>query len=220
MTDIYQQTLLSGVAQLGLSVDEQAVNKLLAYHRLLIKWNKTYNLTAVRNPLHMVGRHLLDSLSLVPHIQGRRFIDVGTGAGLPGIVLAIVFPEYSFDLLDSNGKKTRFLTQAVAQLGLGNVRVHQCRVEQFLPGQPYEGVVTRAFSTLADMVQCCSHLLAQHGKFYAMKGIYPAQELSELEKTYKVNACHPLQVPGEEGARHLVVLSTQIKGPKKSENLI
>ena len=207
MTTIYRTALLSGITDLSLTVDNTAIDLLLAYHQLLIKWNKAYNLTAVRDPMQMVSRHLLDSLSLIPYIDGQRFIDVGTGAGLPGIILAITFPERQFDLLDSNGKKTRFLNQVKMELELSNITIHQCRVEQYHPQQAYDGILSRAFATLADMVNGSQHLLSPKGKFYAMKGLYPHQELSDMEKAYKVEACHSLHIPNEEGERCLLILS-------------
>ncbi|MGK0440605.1 MAG: 16S rRNA (guanine527-N7)-methyltransferase [Pseudohongiellaceae bacterium] len=206
---LYRQVLLAGIDDLSLSFTEQTIDKFLVYHQLLIKWNKAYNLTAVRDPLEMVGRHLLDSLSICQMLDGQRFIDVGAGAGLPGIVLAIAFPERQFDLLDSNGKKTRFLFQAKTELALGNIEIHHSRVEQYQVASGYDGVLSRAFANLADMVNTSEQLLAEGGYFYAMKGIYPEQELkqlSELPKSYKVEHCYPLQVPGESAERHLVVI--------------
>lgn len=207
MTEQYKKLLEKGLAFYQLDLCAEQVEKLLAYHQLMIKWNKAYNLTAIRDPEQMIQRHLLDSLSITPHIQGERFIDVGTGGGLPGIVMAIIFPEREWHLLDSNGKKTRFLFQVKTELALDNVTVHHCRVEQLQPTQKYDGVLSRAFATLLDMVNGSHQLLNDNGRFYAMKGVYPTQELSELPKTYKVEACHPLTVPDEEGQRHLVVMT-------------
>ena len=210
MNNPYRKILESGIAALSLSLSEQQVQTLLAYHQLLIKWNKAYNLTAVRDPATMISRHILDSLTIAPYLKGHRFIDIGAGAGLPGIILAIVFPEYTFDLLDSNGKKTRFLFQCKTELKLANVEVHHLRVEQYLAERSYDGVLSRAFATLSDMVKGSEQLLDSGGTFYAMKGIYPEaelKELSSLEKTYTVQACHTLEVPGEPGQRHLVLLS-------------
>ncbi|MCR8921977.1 16S rRNA (guanine(527)-N(7))-methyltransferase RsmG [Dasania sp. GY-MA-18] len=209
MSEQYRTILAAGAEALGLTLDEKVMAQLLAYHQLLIKWNKAYNLTAIRDPLEMVSRHLLDSLSIATLIRGQRFIDVGTGGGLPGIVLAILYPERSFDLLDSNGKKTRFLFQVKTELKLANVAVHHCRVESHHPEQLYDGVLSRAFATLEDMVQGSQQLLADDGRFYAMKGVYPTEELSAVQKTYKVDACHPLDVPHSDGQRHLVVMSKQ-----------
>lgn len=202
-----RERLEQGVQQLDQSLTKKNTDQLLEYLVLLDKWNKAYNLTAVRDPFAMVSRHLLDSLSIAPLIQGERLIDVGSGGGLPGIVLAILNPEKKIDLLDSNGKKTRFLFQVKTTLGLDHVDVHHCRVESHQPTQAYDGVVSRAFATLVDMVKGSQHLLSEEGRFFAMKGLYPQQELSELEKGYKVEACHELTVPFEEGKRHLIELS-------------
>lgn len=206
-TEQYRIALTDGIRKLSLSLSEKKIEDLLAYHQLMIKWNKAYNLTAVRDPLAMVSRHLVDSLSIAPYIEGQRFIDVGTGGGLPGIVMAIIFPEKSFDLLDSNGKKTRFLFQVKTELKLTNVNVHHCRVEQHKPEYGYDGILSRAFATLKDMVDGSRQLLADGGRFYAMKGVYPRQELRDIPKPYKVETCHTLQVPGTDGERHLIVMT-------------
>jgi 16S rRNA (guanine527-N7)-methyltransferase len=179
---------------------------LLAYLELLLKWNSAYNLTAVRDPQQMVTRHLLDSLAIAPHLRGRNVIDVGTGAGLPGIPMAILFPERRFALLDSNGKKTRFLFQVKTALRLDNMLVHHARVESYQPPEPYDAVLSRAFASLVDMVACCRHLLAPTGYFLAMKGAYPAEELAALDPAYTVAAVHALTVPGLGEQRHLVEL--------------
>jgi 16S rRNA (guanine527-N7)-methyltransferase len=199
--------LREGLLQLGLDLPSAAQDQLLAYLQLLHKWNRAYNLTAVRDPAQMVSRHLLDSLAVAPLLQGRYFADIGTGAGLPGIPLAIALPEARFTLVDSNGKKIRFVTQAVAELGLPNVEPLQQRVEEWQPPRRFDGVLSRAFASLADMVAACDHLLAPEGCFYALKGQYPTAELSDLPKHYTVSACHTLAVPGETGERHLVTIS-------------
>lgn len=208
-----RQQLIAGINELSLSVDSDKIEQLLKYLQLLVKWNKAYNLTAIRNPVEMVSRHLLDSLTIVPYLQGQHFIDVGAGAGLPGIVLAIIYPQYQFDLLDSNGKKTRFLFQAKTELGLANVNVLHCRVEQHQLAGGYDGVLSRAFATLADMVSGSQQLLKSDGYFYAMKGVYPEAELKELsamEKHYNVQSCYPLTVPGDLGQRHLLVIKQAV----------
>ena len=209
MKEEYRQQLENGLIAIEYPLSDEKIEILLSYHQLLIKWNKAYNLTAVRDPIAMISRHLLDSLTIDPFLTGQRFIDVGTGAGLPGIILAIIFPEREFHLLDSNGKKTRFLFQVKTELGLSNVTVHHCRVEKHHPEQIYDGVLSRAFATLSDMVDGSQHLLADNGHFYAMKGLYPTEELSDLEKTYKVKACHRLQVPNSDSERHLVLMTKQ-----------
>lgn len=209
----YKATLEQGCQQLQLQLEEGQIELLLAYHELLVKWNRSYNLTAVRDPEQMISRHLLDSLSICAYLRGERFIDVGTGAGLPGVVLSIVFPDRQFDLLDSAGKKTRFLFQAVSSLGLSNITIHNTRAEGFQPELLFDGVISRAFASLQDIVDLCWHLLRPGGYFYCMKGKYPQQELEALkklsgdQKTYNVEACHTLRVPGDEGERHLVLIS-------------
>ena len=207
MTELYKKSLVDGLAFYNLSLTDEQLEKLLAYHQLMIKWNKAYNLTAIRDPQQMIHRHLLDSLSIASHLRGQRFIDVGTGAGLPGVVMAIVFPDREWHLLDSNGKKTRFLFQVKTELKLANVTVHHCRVEEHHPEKLYDGILSRAFATLLDMINGSHQLLIDGGSFYAMKGLYPTEELRALPKTYMVDACHPLSVPEEEGQRHLVVMS-------------
>lgn len=216
MENNYQNILMTGIEKLSAlypecySISNQQLDQLLAYHQLLIKWNKAYNLTAIRNPEEMISRHVLDSLSIVPFLQGKRFIDVGTGAGLPGVVLAIIFPDYIFDLLDSNGKKTRFLFQVKMELKLTNINIHHLRVEQHKPDKPYDGVLSRAFASLSDMANGCDHLVNDQGFFYAMKGVYPDDELkqlSKMKKSYTVQACHSLTVPSVNSDRHLVVFS-------------
>lgn len=198
--------LRRGCEALGLALESRQAERLLAYLDLLRKWNGAYNLTAVRDPAQMVTRHLLDSLAIAPHLHGRNVIDVGTGAGLPGLPLAILLPESRFSLLDSNGKKTRFLFQVKTALGLDNMQVHHARVESFRPPEPYDAVLSRAFASLADMVARCGHLLAPTGSFLAMKGVYPADELTELGPQYAVKAIQALAVPGLDEQRHLVEL--------------
>ena len=196
--------LQRGCDALELTLDSQQHALLLDYLGLLAKWNKAYNLTAVRDEAQMVTRHLLDSLVIAPHIRGRRLLDVGTGAGLPGIPLAILFPEREFHLLDSNGKKTRFLFQVKTALRLDNMVVHHARVESFTADQPFEVVLSRAFASLGDMVDGCHHLLAPDGRFLAMKGAYPAHELEVVSTQYELKAVYPLVVPGLAEQRHLV----------------
>ena len=175
--------LQGGCDTLGLALEPRHEELLLSYLELLLKWNGTYNLTAVRTPEDMVTRHLLDSLAIAPHIAGQRLIDVGTGAGLPGVPLATLYPGRRVDLLDSNGKKARFLFQVKTALRLDNMQVHQARVESFRPPEPYDAVLSRAFASLADMVAGCRHLLAPSGCFLAMKGAHPAAELAEVDSS-------------------------------------
>ena len=203
--------LEAGMQQMEVEYSSEQRDMLLAYLQLLMTWNKAYNLTAIRDPGEMIRLHLLDSLAVLPHISGKRLIDVGTGAGLPGIPLAIMCPERDFTLLDSNGKKTRFLFQARCDLGLSNLKEINSRVENHRPEVPYDAVLSRAFTSVADMVNKCSHLLSPEGLFLAMKGKFPQSELSEVGKDYKVNASHTLQVPGVDGERHLIVISRDVQ---------
>jgi 16S rRNA (guanine527-N7)-methyltransferase len=204
--DVLKKTLSAGIDTLGLNVSEHQQALLLRYVALLHKWNKAYNLTAIRDPEQMVTRHILDSLSIAPFITAKHCLDVGTGAGLPGIPLAILFPDKQFSLLDSNGKKTRFLIEAQLQLGLTNIRVHTARVERFQSDVLFDGIVSRAFASLKDMVNGCEALLSADGKLYAMKGIFPDEELSHLPKHFIVEDSHALSVPDVEEARHLLLI--------------
>ena len=199
-----QDQLKLGLERLHLSCNEKQINQLLNYLDLLERWNKAYNLTAIRDPFDMINLHLLDSLAISVELQGDRFIDVGTGPGLPGIPLAIMNQNKNFTLLDSNGKKTRFLFQTKLELGLDNISEVNQRVQDFHPKQTYDCVLSRAFSSLGDMVENCQHLLNQNGYFLAMKGKLPQAELSELPKNYKVEKLHSINVPGVEGQRHLI----------------
>jgi len=178
---------------------------LLAYVALLEKWNRTYNLTAVRDPQDMVTRHLLDSLAIAPYLSGQRVLDIGSGPGLPGIPLAIARPDLSFTLLDANAKKTRFMTQVVGELALNNVEVVQNRVENYRPVQKFDTLVSRAFASIADMLNGAQHLCAPHGRYLAMKGAYPEAELAAVPPGF---ACEvvALQVPGLGAKRHLAIL--------------
>lgn len=196
-----------GARSLGTPLSSEQADSLCIYLGLLQKWNKAYNLTAVRDAQQMVGLHLLDSLAIVPHLVGQSFIDVGTGAGLPGLVVAILKPEARLALLDSNGKKTRFLNQVIVELALGNLEVIHSRALDYRPEQRYDGVLSRAFATLKDMTDNAAHLLASDGRFWAMKGRYPQQEIEELELKYRMETCRPLQIPEVDAERHLIELS-------------
>ena len=198
--------LKEGIAAQGLQVEDQARAAMLQYLGLLQRWNKAYNLTSIKDPAQMLSYHLLDSLSIGPHLQGQSFIDVGTGAGLPGIPLAVTHPDKNFSLLDSNGKKIRFLFQIKTALKLGNVKEMQGRVEEYKPEQRYDGVISRAFASLTDMIEGSEHLLVAGGRFYAMKGRYPDKELSALPKGYKVEQAIELEVPTLDQQRHLVII--------------
>jgi 16S rRNA (guanine527-N7)-methyltransferase len=202
-----EQSIIEGSERLGLQLSAEAIACLTAYLTLLERWNRAYNLTAVRDPDAMVVRHLLDSLSILPWVEGPRVLDVGSGAGLPGIPLSIVRPDCEFFLLDSNGKRTRFLTQVCAELQLKNIRVVRSRVEEYQPAMLFNSVVSRAFATLADMVADAGRLCAPEGRLLAMKGVFPDDELARLPSEYQVVGIYPLNVPSLDAERHLVHLA-------------
>ena len=197
----------AGAAQLGVALPDEAQEKLIAYLHLLQRWNRVYNLTAVRDPERMVGRHLLDSLAAAPLLQGSRFIDVGSGAGLPGIPLALARPESSWVLLDSSAKRCRFLIQAVAELGLSGVEVVHGRVERYRPATPFDCVVTRAFAALGETVERIRHLLAEQGCLVALKGRSVERELESLPPGFTLRELRRLEVPATKGARYAAVLA-------------
>lgn len=190
----------------GITLPEHQKQQLVDYVGLLDKWNKAYNLTSVRNPDEMLVRHILDSIVVEPHLQGARFIDVGTGPGLPGIPLAIVRPDAHFTLLDSLGKRVRFLRQVQHELKLDNITPVQSRVEDFPAEPPFDGVISRAFASLTDMINWCRHLPGEHGRFYALKGLRPDDELQTLPVGVEVDEIVRLKVPELEGERHLVII--------------
>ncbi|MDB5726775.1 MAG: gidB [Novosphingobium sp.] len=206
VTSQHAEELSRGAQQLGVDLSESQHSQLLAYLALLIKWNKAYNLTAVRDPDEMVSRHLLDSLSVVPFIVGERWLDVGSGGGMPGIPLAILFPEMKVTVLDSNGKKTRFLTQVKLELKLDNLEVIHSRVEAFQPALPFTGIVSRAFSSLEDFTGWTRHLGDSNTRWLAMKGLHPADELVALPTDFHLDSAQALTVPGCQGQRHLLIL--------------
>jgi len=199
------QELARGVAELGLEISPETRQMLLDYLALLQKWNKVYNLTAIRNAEQMISHHLLDSLAVLPHLWPGRWLDVGCGAGLPGLVLAIVRPDWQFTLIDSNSKKTSFVQQAVIELGLHNVTVCCARVEELKSDDKFDGIISRAFAETADFVTLTRHLLADKGRWAAMKGA-PEQELQHLPGDVVVERIIPLEVSGLDAARCLVLL--------------
>lgn len=189
-----------------LNLDTVQIDQLVALVELLDKWNKAYNLTSVRDPKEMLIRHILDSLVVSEHLRGQRFIDVGTGPGLPGLPLAIINPDKQFVLLDSLGKRIRFIKQVCYEFKLKNVTALQSRVENYQPEEKFDGVLSRAFASLSDMLQWCSHLPANHGKFYALKGSIPESEIETLDVALKVQDIIKLQVPRLAEQRHLIII--------------
>ena len=199
-----QARLEQGIAALGLQLPGDAIPRLLDYQALLQRWNAAYNLTAVRDPVEMITRHLLDSLAILPYVQGASLADLGTGPGLPGIVLAIAAPGREMLLVDSNGKKVRFLREAIRALKLEGVRAVQQRVED-IEGR-FDCITARAFATLADMLGWGGHLLAPDGIWLAMKGHLADDELAGMPAGFEVRARHALAVPGLDAARQLLVI--------------
>lgn len=206
VTPQHAEELTLGARELGVELSESQHRQLLAYLALLIKWNKAYNLTAVRDPDEMVSRHLLDSLSVVRFIEGERQLDVGSGGGMPGIPLAILFPEMKVTVLDSNGKKTRFLTQVKLELALANLKVIHSRAEAFQPELPFNGIISRAFSSLEDFTQWTRHMGDGETRWLAMKGLHPVDELVALPADFHLESAQALAVPGCQGQRHLLIL--------------
>ncbi len=197
--------LSGGLAALGMDLPAAAQEKLLAFAALLGKWNKVYNLTALRDEEQVVSHHLLDSLAVLPHLgRARRLADIGSGGGLPGIPLAIARPELQVALVESNQKKSAFQQQAKIELNLANVSVHCARVEAWRPEEKFDAVISRAFSDLAEFVKLSGHLLAEGGALLAMKGVHPYEEIAGLAAGWRVAEVAPLAVPGVAGARHLV----------------
>ncbi len=193
------------LAQTDIKLDLHQQQQLVTLVEQLNKWNKAYNLTSVRDPMQMVSRHIIDSLVVLPYLQGERFIDVGTGPGLPGLPLAIANPDKEFVLLDSLGKRIRFIRQICHELGIKNVTAVQSRVEDYQPELKFDGVISRAFASLNDMLEWCQHLPAVNGRYYALKGIYPESELAEANQI-DVEQVIRLQVPEADGERHLVII--------------
>ena len=201
-----EQKLDNLIKKTDLSVSDQQKSQLIALVNLLHKWNKAYNLTSVRNPEDMLVKHILDSIVVSPYLQGLRFIDVGTGPGLPGLPLAIMNPDKEFVLLDSLGKRIRFIRQVLLELGIKNVTPVQSRVEEFHDEMGFDGVLSRAFASLSDMIGWCAHLPAPDGQFLAMKGALAQEEIAALPDFVKVVANETLQVPELDGQRYLVIV--------------
>jgi len=201
------QVLTNGLNDLKLAVSEKQHEQLLDYLALLNKWNKVYNLTSVRDPMQMMTLHLLDSLAAVPAFAGaQNVLDVGAGGGLPGIVLAIARPDMQVSMIDTVHKKTAFLTQVKAELGLSNATIYTKKVQELEAKQPFDVITSRAFADLSDFVNWSGHLLAEGGQFIALKGTAPADERERLPAPWKVSDLQPLQVPGLDAERHLVFI--------------
>ena len=200
------ETLTAGLVELGITLDQGTQQRLLQYIALMEKWTGVYNLTAVREQSKMISHHLLDSLAVLPYINADSLIDVGSGAGLPGIPLALARPEMRVTLLDSNHKKTTFLQQACIELKLDNVSVINERVEAFQPPVRFDAVISRAFTDLSEFVKLTHHLLKPGGAWLAMKGLHPYEELAQLPEEVRVEQVVPLTVPGLDAKRHLIIL--------------
>lgn len=204
--------LSRGIQELQLDLSEQQITLLMDYLALLIKWNAVYNLTAVRDPAQMVVQHILDSLAVVAAFDGvSNVLDVGAGGGLPGMVLAIARPQMQVAMIDTVHKKTAFLTQVKVELGLRNVTVHTGRVEQLQVAHQFEVITSRAFAELSDFINWSGHLLAPGGRFIAMKGMHPQQELSRLPDDWVVREVRALAVPGLQAQRHLIFIERSIQ---------
>lgn len=203
----YTGQLADGIAALGLDVPAATQARLIAFGELLLKWNKVYNLTAIRSPQEVVTHHLLDSLAVLPYLgKVARLADIGSGGGLPGIPLAIVRPELSVISVETVNKKASFQQQARIELGLANFQPVNARVENLKPEQPCDGVISRAFSSLKDFVELAGHLVGAGGALYAMKGVRPDDELAALPAGWTLQAVHALAVPGLGAERHLLVI--------------
>jgi 16S rRNA (guanine527-N7)-methyltransferase len=201
--------LQRGLIALGLTLERETQQRLLDYVALIEKWNRVHNLTAIREPQKMVSHHLLDSLAVAPHLHAERLLDVGSGAGLPGIPLALANAQMQVTLLDSNHKKAAFLNQAVMELKLKNAEVCGERVESWQTQNKFDVIISRAFSDMGEFVRMTRHLLAPGGTFAAMKGLHPYEEIEKLPPECKVRQVLPLAVPGLEGARHLVLIGCE-----------
>ena len=198
--------LHQGVAALGIAIPADVQTQLLRFIQLLLKWNKAYNLTAIRDPAEMVTKHLLDSLAMLPFLQDGEIIDIGTGPGLPGIPLSLVRKNQPFTLLDSNSKKTRFVTQAVMELGIRNVTVVQSRAESFQPAHPYDVVIARAFAGIKDLLERVQHLCAPGARVIAMKGQFPEGEMDDWPAGFSCESVEKISIPGMQAERHVVLI--------------
>lgn len=208
---LWRNQLQRGLNDMDIGLDLKQHQQMIDYLSLLLKWNRAFNLTAVRDPELMVTRQLLDSLSILGLLQGSQILDVGTGAGLPGIPLAIAKPEGHFTLLDSNGKKTRFVHQAIMELGLVHVEVIHGRVEEYRPPIPFDTIISRAFAPLQKMVSLTAHLYSATGLLLAMKGAVPFQEIREVEQAGCSVEIIPLSIPQTSAERHALLCRDESK---------
>lgn len=204
--DALKARLVAGAQQMGIELDVAQAEALLRLTAELREWNKRMNLTAITDPQDMVDKHLLDSLSIQPHLHGRRIADIGTGAGFPGLPLAVVNPRRDFTLIEATGKKCQFVRHAAETLGIGNVEVVQARAEAWKPKAPFDSVIARALGKLADFVRVAGHLCARDGRMLAMKGRHPSAEMHALPAGWRVLALHDLSVPGLNAERCVVEL--------------
>jgi 16S rRNA (guanine527-N7)-methyltransferase len=211
---VLSSKLSTYIAEMNLSVSEQQQKQLIGFVEMLNKWNKAYNLTAVRDPEQMLIRHVMDSLAVSPYLSGKRFIDVGTGPGLPGIPLAIINPDKEFVLLDSLGKRIRFQKQVQFELKINNISSIESRVEAYQPENKFDGVLSRAFASIEDMLTWCHHLPHENGVFYALKGQLNAEEMQAIPAGFKLLDTLVLKVPQLDEQRHLVKLVRIAEEPR------
>jgi 16S rRNA (guanine527-N7)-methyltransferase len=210
MANNFAAELQSGSAHLGLTLPTAVIESLVAFLLILSKWNRTFNLTAIRDPSKLVSHHLLDSLAIIRYLRPGSVIDVGTGAGLPGLPIALAEPNREIQLLDSNHKKVTFLRQAVLELGLSNASVVDERVENYQPPRKFQNVVSRAFSDLHDFATLAGHLCDDSGRLLAMKGLHPHEEIARLPENWTVEHTFPLDVPQLGATRHLVIMRPKL----------
>lgn len=201
-----KELLIKHAAEMQINVSNEQAETLIQYLQLIAKWNRIHNLTAIRNQQDMLSHHLLDSISVSPWVNAESLLDVGTGAGLPGIPLAILYPELQVTLSDSNNKKTIFQQQAQIELGLKNVTIKTGRVEDLPTSEKFDGIISRAFSEMALFTNLTHQLLTNDGRWYAMKGMYPTEELENLPDFVQIEAVHELEVPLLNAKRHLLVM--------------
>ena len=204
--DVLKARLVAGAQELGIALDAVQATALMRLLTELREWNTRFNLTAIREPADMVDKHLLDSLSIQPYLHGRRIADIGTGAGFPGLPLAVVNPRRSFTLIEATGKKVQFVRHAIEALGIENVEIIQARSETWRPRAPFDCVIARALGKVADFIRVAGHLCARDGRMLAMKGRHPTGEIEELPRGWRVRALHDLHVPGLAAARCVVVI--------------